>query len=821
METSNETQGSPSVVDGHKTEGYDGDSPITNLRLLKEVKTLQLRLLELEREARPRLDAKALAAEWEHAKEELGSEEEMKAWKEEKRQRKAKIVAARAGSHPPESHLGHGSHDTPQRTFDEEFEYSLKLFKLRKQWERRISRAAEPADSDSLDDSDCATDMSPDALHSDYRAKRAVIQQDYNMEMRALENEFRRRKLRLQKLQQAKENVEVPPHSAGIQAVPPPSHVPPPPSGQLPVHNYPVHVDPALQTPSVSLDVRPNLARVDWEQFKALRSPVDRHLGPLAAIDVLVEEPAIEFTSGSTRTGHLRWIAGRRGGTKGGTSIPKTISVANVPVKGEMPERIRINSRHLLDQLYIVCYSGTSDYAQNHGDFKNASLVLLRPFRILACYNRQIRALCAEFKGEPSYAEYLDDGSKTTSAATGVNPELDQEEPTGMKPSPDAEAGDSQLKKNQTGEEASETLRAQQERNRQAHATALASARVASEHLRLLVEFMDTDLQTRISYLESDSCQKVAFSDLWYFFQPGSLVIRNDGKQAYRVLRMRSVAHRVIDPLSKWTRTFLATESEEGALIEVTCVYLDFDGKQLGPVSKVFQISKFDGEKSVTTLDIYPLRFHPFRKIHGVSNLEKSNITELKDYLIDRGRRFLNSAAVGLADIQPMYYAGPELKRQEDIEGHVVVDFEAAFGIEEHVKNGWKPTLETLITDVDSPKDREENQSIAKHCQADCCIGEPVHDDSYVELNRNAEFMRSLLPKVPGEMPAVIIVPRTLNEKAPTTGLAEDDLIIMSYRVFGFVLRNRRWGKFHPAQRKSTDVSLTTRCCSPAGFDLP
>lgn len=220
-------------------------------------------------------------------------------------------------------------------------------------------------------------------------------------------------------------------------------------------------------------------------------------------------------------------------------------------------------------------------------------------------------------------------------------------------------------------------------------------------------------------------------------------------------------------------------------MITIKCVYIDFDGKQLGPVSKVFRIPRFEREKTVTSLEVYPLQFHPFRK-ENTDDATSEPGNALKKYLVNRGRTFLKVAAVRLATIQPMYYAGPALQTRDEIESQVVVDFEAAFGIEP-----WRPELETLIGSEisDDPKIKSSK------CDADCCTHQFVHDDSYVETKRNEEFMGHLLPETREDMPSVAIIPRPLDAKMPEARLTEDDLAIMSYRVFGFVLRNRKWGR--------------------------
>lgn len=98
--TDGEPQRSTSV--GSDAEGRHVDPTIPNMRLVQEIKTIQQRLWGLEREARPKLIREDLKAEWERERDELGPEEERKAWREEKRRRKAGTMAANPLQYDPD-----------------------------------------------------------------------------------------------------------------------------------------------------------------------------------------------------------------------------------------------------------------------------------------------------------------------------------------------------------------------------------------------------------------------------------------------------------------------------------------------------------------------------------------------------------------------------------------------------------------------------------------------------------------------------------------------------------------------------------------------
>ncbi|KAH6867876.1 hypothetical protein B0T10DRAFT_569217 [Thelonectria olida] len=104
-------------------------------------------------------------------------------------------------------------------------------------------------------------------------------------------------------------------------------------------------------------------------------------------------------------------------------------------------------------------------------------------------------------------------------------------------------------------------------------------------------------------------------------------------------------------------------------------------------------------------------------------------------------------------------------------------------------KKNWKPPVQRIGGFAEETKDTKPSR-----CEASCCRGQHVHDDSYVETKLSEDFMRSLIPESfsATKLPPLVIYPRPLKDmKAPT----DAELVVMSYRVFGFVLRSRRWAQ--------------------------
>lgn len=343
----------------------------------------------------------------------------------------------------------------------------------------------------------------------------------------------------------------------------------------------------------------------------------------------------------------------------------------------------------------------------------------------------------------------------------------------------------------------------------------------ALRHLRCLLEFFDSTMVAKRTYLNSPQCRKVFFSDLWQLFRPGLEVIGGDGKQAYRVIGVTSAKHRIAPPWDRWYTSTRRGEIKKTDF-SIACVYVDFDGTNIGPVQKEFEIKRFVGQREVTSLEIYPLRFHSMRQT-DYSEPEWQQMETVptperyRKILINRGARFLD-----VIRGKHMYYAGSTLDEKEEVESPVVIDFQTVITtrdaqtkplynqpghptMEYPYDNDlpampsegalWKPRLSALIGMPELEPTIGDDS-----CSGECCRDEFVYDDQYVDRKQRQEYIESLLPlaNARDEQPPITIMPRPLKDLTVSTEgqflCSDEDLVIMSYRVFGFVLRSRKFG---------------------------
>jgi len=240
---------------------------------------------------------------------------------------------------------------------------------------------------------------------------------------------------------------------------------------------------------------------------------------------------------------------------------------------------------------------------------------------------------------------------------------------------------------------------------------------------------------------------------------------------------------------------------EEAEATHLRLYYLDFDGQRFSPVRGDSSIPFFEGEKEISKLPIYPLRFHKdherllqdlqergqrFRDIVSSGNptFSHNGLTLTKDPV---GRDISSLAAVngGQAQAQSSW--------PESVESDVIVDFNEAF----QMHPWWKPLFnnqfppaesfyatavrdEFLITEW---SDRGRYREYAAHeemvVEYDC-----VRDVEWAETLEKDPFLAQS-----GELgvgaAAGLLFGHLSQELSP------DDLALLPARVFVYALRTR------------------------------
>jgi hypothetical protein len=264
--------------------------------------------------------------------------------------------------------------------------------------------------------------------------------------------------------------------------------------------------------------------------------------------------------------------------------------------------------------------------------------------------------------------------------------------------------------------------------------------------------------------------ENVRFSDLWFLFPQGSLIFskdRNIPQQVWRVIQ-RTGGRRYLSQPTGRANDYRTSFSP----FVIDCYHLDYDGTRYCPIYHQFEINEFDGMQSVQSLQVIPLI---------VAEREPKLID--RDALLARGREFISYTT----NAHHRYYSGRSYHRTtygrklsdltdggnarnvsqypERVDSEVIVDFARA--IQE--VPWWRPN------------DNDPEYSFADSAETGDDTG--IDRDSSWDQKFRDEFMEQESRKW------------RLWEKTQSVPQGED-LLLLPDRVFAFVLRSRRWGRY-------------------------
>jgi hypothetical protein len=136
-------------------------------------------------------------------------------------------------------------------------------------------------------------------------------------------------------------------------------------------------------------------------------------------------------------------------------------------------------------------------------------------------------------------------------------------------------------------------------------------------HLQMLIQVFDSDLKPMFDLrrdIEDGTLTHISFQDLWHLFQFGQDVRTNANEsQVYRVVRWTGgrphYGPQHLSPLAGQANVYKPEPYNES--FHVGCAYIDFDGHLYAPGYKNIVIRKYEGEKAITSLQVFPISFLP------------------------------------------------------------------------------------------------------------------------------------------------------------------------------------------------------------------
>ena len=328
----------------------------------------------------------------------------------------------------------------------------------------------------------------------------------------------------------------------------------------------------------------------------------------------------------------------------------------------------------------------------------------------------------------------------------------------------------------------------------------------ALRDLRCLIEFIDVELKPVAESYRNMARQKVPFCDLWHLFKPGDLLycpLKNKPFSDYvyrgstqspqgpydRFQEVWRVAHttggrpHLEECEQNYESTGTSHKSRANALV-VTAIRVDFNATRFISLTFQFYMKPYPGERDITTLHVYPLRYAP--KVLELKSKWKARGEAFREYTTFKYRYYTGKTLTSAPD----GYHTPEddyPKHSESIDSQVVVDFQEAFAA--HPR--WLTSLHSfelppesaqgeLSEDYPTSYWKDSNQKVLDHV-----IFDLIYHDEHIDTKLMDEYIES----------DPLVRDHEQISSAENYAIDENDLVLLPNRVFAFVMKNRNWGK--------------------------
>ena len=338
----------------------------------------------------------------------------------------------------------------------------------------------------------------------------------------------------------------------------------------------------------------------------------------------------------------------------------------------------------------------------------------------------------------------------------------------------------------------------------------LVNSTTALLHVGKYIEFVEEHIVPRWELAAGTAKKSIRFRDLWMSFKPGELLyIIPRGDQAEHVVARGTtwgrshIYHRIwrlhglgLSQISNHAPNDLWTDDNSEICLELHCYFIDFDGTSYVPVRNSFRIPGYQGERDITSYDIYPMRF--------VRDCEKTTSD-----LANKGVWFCQAL-----QLKHLRYEGWTLTHgpfqeataydtqrggwtfnikpapREYVDGNVMIDFAEGFKSEPTV--GPEPSLWPRGPNAwyhDSDWEEGDDTMFIKHWKASAagefvCIG-------YTEeiTQRGENFTEKLAADQRSSSPVL----QARKDGEVITELGKDDWVLLPQRVVAYTFQDRKF----------------------------
>ena len=299
---------------------------------------------------------------------------------------------------------------------------------------------------------------------------------------------------------------------------------------------------------------------------------------------------------------------------------------------------------------------------------------------------------------------------------------------------------------------------------------------------KTMIAVMDNDLRPKLelsSKIKNQTLKEIAYEDLGYLFKPGDVVLASQDQrlQALAVLATTG-GRKLLDTRVRQTNgedepeSFFHTSGGHSPFV-VDCFYYDFDGTNFGAILRSITIPKYEGKTPINHLAVYP---------ESLSGRENEDV---KTILAERGRKFVQLCST--STVAHRTYTGRTLDDPpEEVDSQVIIDCHMAAIVPAEQRPDtaqWMPRLG--MTQPTEPDEREITEIHANCYRQDCGICNNPRTNYMFNHHR---FARQ-------QSKDYITSQEIVNRPFGVGELREHHYLLLPYRVFGFVLRSRKWGE--------------------------
>ncbi|KAI1094968.1 hypothetical protein F5B19DRAFT_505076 [Rostrohypoxylon terebratum] len=343
--------------------------------------------------------------------------------------------------------------------------------------------------------------------------------------------------------------------------------------------------------------------------------------------------------------------------------------------------------------------------------------------------------------------------------------------------------------------------------------------REALDHFRELLKFIEKYLEPQVKLYEEireGTRTKVSFENLWMVFNVNDTIycpmkkgnqeleVFLDGDpntkkyltrpkatpQAYRVVSSEGGVGVYFDPerddssiitqqpMGKNNQqnkeNMSISAKEQFTTLKVFCFSVDSDAEKYTPIEDFFIFKPFEGEVDITSLEAYPIHFHP-------------QYEQVSDMLLQRGRKFIE-----MTQISHMIYEGLTVgEDKEEVLSSVIVDLKLYY----QENKGLRPICAPLqplgilrpIAQIIEVVGTSNSCTHDKPCRRVNCSRD-MYTESFKVDKINPSLRRSLCDYEPEEKD-----PKLAIEAIKKHMEATDFIRLLPGAVPGFVLRSRKW----------------------------